>query len=496
MLLIASYSFASAPVTALLDEARHPKEPRCATQLVRSVRDNWDAFSPEEREELDQLLAPRGLSLDPDRAAPQAPPQPPGNPTTSCWDAEYDTVLAGDHFELQYDASDITTSTANTFLEALEFSWETEVDELGWNAPDGTNAWLIPVYVDPTYSNGAYTTVQQCGNGYYPYIVIGANSFSNMDWAKTTAAHEFNHAIQFATSFAPEGWWWEATATYIEESVYPNSNEWAPYITGYTYNPHLRMNADGQTDYDEFNHMYGMAVWGFYLDEYQGGSDIVRQTWEAAEDDRGYYSTTMADMLADIGVDFDAAYLDFVARNAVMDYREHRLFPSVDTVSSVKELPAEDSSSSKTEPEGYGQNFYKIPAGTGEGNLEVELTAEDGGAWAVVLAEVDDDSVLRSVSTSLPDGVGTLTLEDIGANDVYMIFSPTQDTKKGQAYTWAARLVEDVPEDSGNVVKDSPEDAATACGCSAATSTTLYAPLLTSMLALTMLRRRGSRRTC
>ena len=75
---------------------------------------------------------------------------------------------------------------------------------------------------------GAYTTVEYCsGSGCMPYIVAYSGSFNSGNWWKTMACHELNHAIQFSYGFSHEFWWWEATATWIEEYVYPSFNDWA-----------------------------------------------------------------------------------------------------------------------------------------------------------------------------------------------------------------------------------------------------------------------------
>jgi len=63
-----------------------------------------------------------------------------------------------------------------------------------------------------------------------PYSVAGRGSFYGGSWFMDMAAHEFNHASQFAYGFGHQFWFWEATATYVEEFVYPTHDGWAPYV--------------------------------------------------------------------------------------------------------------------------------------------------------------------------------------------------------------------------------------------------------------------------
>ena len=47
---------------------------------------------------------------------------------------------------------------------------------------------------------------------------------------KATAAHEFFHAVQFAYDYAEDGWFMEATATWMEERVFDDVNDNRQYL--------------------------------------------------------------------------------------------------------------------------------------------------------------------------------------------------------------------------------------------------------------------------
>ena len=116
--------------------------------------------------------------------------------------------------------------------------FQSSLDELGLERPRYWQAFLdaLPMYHHMLYAS-AYTYVERCGNSYVPYIVAYAGSFSAGDWYEMMALHEFNHSSQFSYSEGPEFWYWEATATYIEEQVLPNGNWWSTYVVGYSDHP-------------------------------------------------------------------------------------------------------------------------------------------------------------------------------------------------------------------------------------------------------------------
>jgi len=425
--------------------------PVCMTGLVKELKENWEVFTPEERAELTQRLDPGRADLLAPVASPTAPPPPGGTPTDTCQGQERANRVTGSHFSVEWDTA-IDERTAEEFLEALESAYVKEVDELGWEPPVGYASYLMKVEVVSGNYAGAYTTVEQCGRSYLPYIVAYAGSFQgNSDWYETMALHEFNHALQFSYGYGPEFWIWEATATYIEEQVEPDNNWWSTYVTGYSGNPHLPMSAESQQDYDIFYHMYGMAIWGFHLEEHMGDADTVRKMWAWASRNGSYYDLDIEEMTEGAGVDFEDAYTDFVARNAAMDYREHRLYMEVETTDEVDSLPADGASGNRDTPGGYGQNYIHIDKSAGEGGrtLQVTLQSDENVSWLVELVEVTDDSVHRFVHEIGEEEV-VVELTAFGDRDVMLAVSPLKhNNSKEYTYSWEAVLLDEVVTDPG-----------------------------------------------
>ena len=426
----------------------------CLTGLVMDLKDNWRIFSPAEQVRITSILGP----LKREVAAAEAFAPPVANlGSDTCYGQWGENRVTGDHFVVEWDDGTVSESVAQDFLDAIEYGYEVEVEQEGWNAPEGDDRYLMMVYIQDQDMGGAYTTVDSCGGRYIPYIVAGRDAVQMGTWTEEMAAHELNHALQFSYSFASEFWWWEATATYIEEIVLPETNGWSDYVAGYTYNPHLEMAGYGDGG-DAFWHMYGMAIWAFYLHDYQGGTDAVRETWENASGERGQYTYGAGDMVRDLGLDWQETYVDFITRNVSMDYDQHRFFPGISVVESVRSFPASGESVRATRPEGYGQNYIQIHGGGGDGNDDLHLvfSGDDDVEWAVVLAETDGEAVLRSEHVISEDGVAELTLPDYGDDDVFLVVSPLEEDDDSHTYAWELELVEGDAVDTGD---DDTDDA-------------------------------------
>ena len=218
--------------------------------------------------------------------------------------------------------------------------------------------------------------------------------------------------------------------------------------------------------------MYGMGIWGTYLDEYQGGHDTVLATWEAAEGAGGMYTFGMQDAFDDLDLDFDAAYTDFIVRNTVMDYVDQDVIPSVDERGSVDSLPDSDEVDGSSRPQGYGQTYIRFEAesGSGEGDLVVSFDGDADVPWSVQLVEVTGDAILRVVVADIVDGVGTVTLPAFGAEDVVLVASPLKDGDTKYGFTWSAELVEPVvveeDTDTGRDVGGEDDDVEVHAACS------------------------------
>jgi MYXO-CTERM domain-containing protein len=417
----------------------------CLTGLVTDLRDNWEIFEPSDQQRMASFLAPwGGGDLSPRNLRPHSdepPPPPPADRDEPCFGHQSQHTLLTDHFSIEWDAG-VDDDLAEAFAEALEYSWDKEVIEYGWNRPVGTDEYPMLAYIsDNDNYAGAYTSVEYCsGEGYVPYIVAYSGSWSSPTWADDMAAHEFAHAIQFSTSYAPEFWYWEATAIWMEEQVYPNSNYWSYYVDAYTQNPWIGLTAQSQRDQEIFYHMYGGAIFNFFLDNWYEGHATVKGMWDYAAGRSGQYSLPVWDNVEGIGVDLDwyEVFPAFLAANTVMDYDEQSVFSGIDIHDSVTTLPDSGESTSSDEPESLGQNYIRFDDGLDEGrDLHVTFQGEAGpDEWFAVLVSTEDRRVVETVRLELDEnhqGEGWIAFQ---GGDVFLVVAPWDESASGYHYNW------------------------------------------------------------
>jgi hypothetical protein len=149
--------------------------------------------------------------------------------------------------------SDKTTwAYAEKVAAAAQEAWYFQINSLGWQAPPGDGTCgggfnKFDIYIKRVNFYGAtQPELQVTGtNGYTSYIIVttgliigGVHTPLTENEIRVTLAHEFNHALQFGyngtKSIESNSWFFENTATWIEEIQYPEINDW---ITIFLNNP-------------------------------------------------------------------------------------------------------------------------------------------------------------------------------------------------------------------------------------------------------------------
>ena len=498
----------------------------CATGLLPKLKKNWRHFTPQQRARMSAAIAPWKTDwLDPVVDRPARPPS--DHAEVSCfttsrpvgagrdWEEGVEEVMGGctiegvlttdtcreasdcetdsgvvatcegyqagtpgfepqrivtEHFSVEWDEANVSEAKAQAWAEALEKSWEVEVEQMGWRPPSKSDQYLVLAYISDMNYQGAFTYADDCEGGYMPYIVAGQGSFSgNSNWFEDMGAHEFSHAIQYAYGTAHEPWFWEATATWIQEYVFPSHDWWSMYVTGYTDAPYIALNASSQDDYDVFLHMYGMSIFNFYLDEKVGGAELIQDLWVAGEAVPGsYYDYWIGDALQSQDIVLEDIFDSFIAANTVMAYESGESYPEVDVQQTVGSLPSTGGNESGDRPQGYGQNFVKISTSTATSaapDLRVSFAGDPDQDWAVLLVGTSGDEVERVQKLSIASGEGDGVLTDYGNHDsAWLVVSPLTQSARGFSYDWEVQAISaDSWEDTGDV---DPDQRGVGCGCS------------------------------
>jgi hypothetical protein len=249
----------------------------------------------------------------------------------------------------------------------MNFVWQKEVVDYGYGPPkgDGNSAShhggnpnsKIDIFVQDVGRQGLYGYCTsddpriQFQNNLSGYCVFD-DDFSKKQFSgggatglaalKVTAAHEFNHAIQFNYDAFEDPWFLEATATNMEADVYPAIHDNYQYFPA---SPLSKKNPDLPVDrWGSGGTQYGSWIFIRFLEEFFSDTThplpapadptLVHELWVDAKAipgtiDGGEYSTEAIEtFLGDHGETFPSVFRHFGVANAAPAawYRSGALF--------------------------------------------------------------------------------------------------------------------------------------------------------------------------
>src|SRR3954451_20496596 len=211
------------------------------------------------------------------------------------------------------DAPSLTDSNHNnvpdyveTMSGVFEHVYDVENTELGWRAPksDGTRGCQgtptaactgkTDVYIKEIGSQGIYGYAapdpEQESVHQYAYLVMdddynksqfpryGGDPLQPME---VTAAHEYNHVLQFNYDTAQDTWVFESTATWMEDRVYTDVNDYIQYLTPWSQMTFVPLTYFAPGD-DPLNvKVYGDVVWPRWIQAHYG-DNAIRDAWAAS----------------------------------------------------------------------------------------------------------------------------------------------------------------------------------------------------------------------
>ncbi len=134
---------------------------------------------------------------------------------------------------------------------------------------------------DPAKSNMGVTVAAQSGTGCAWITYIALNARLGWDDLRATMAHELFHAFQLSfrsSEQADRKWWKEATATWVEDLVYPALNTEQGYLEQYWSHA---LGPNGPLDSTDKTAEYAAYLWPFYARQSAGGDEgVIGRLWE------------------------------------------------------------------------------------------------------------------------------------------------------------------------------------------------------------------------
>jgi hypothetical protein len=206
-----------------------------------------------------------------------------------------DSPVCSPNFCVHWTDKGKNAPTSQAFLNevgaSVETSYAVENGTLGWKRAksDGKHGerhgqggqGQVDVYVTnlgkSLYGYAAPDPGQQ-GSKRYAYLVLDNDyvGFPSppIESLKVTVAHEYNHILQFNYDTFEDVWLFESTATWSEQQVYPDINDYLNYLPSFAKGSESPMTSAKIKIYSE-------AVWNHFLTA-KFGPEVIRDTWAAS----------------------------------------------------------------------------------------------------------------------------------------------------------------------------------------------------------------------
>ncbi len=323
-------------------------------------------------------------------------------------------------------------SYAKALVPMLEHCWDVEVFDYGFYPPhpdlgaggsDDLDVYLVVGdfggYVAPERSY-PYTerTDYTCYMAINPQIGLG--------WVPSVIAHEFNHTCQFAMDAIAADCFFENTATFIQDEVYPDIPYHYGFLSYFQGMPYLSI--------DYFNYgqpyQYGAFMFLEWISEYYDGGSavIIRRLWEEGIQNNWTNEPDYQDVFDSIGSQYggtnfaDALELFTTARYFTAENDDGRFSEAYKWGGHARlrlagRFSDEDYPVYYFQPNNfpaeYGSNTYEITA-SGVEPLTITFRGAQLNLWRVnLVAFFNDGRPIQEIPMSINYGWGQYTFYDL-----------------------------------------------------------------------------------
>ena len=283
---------------------------------------------------------------------------------------------------------------------------------------------------------------------------------------KVAAAHELFHAFQFqyTTKIVDNGWWMEATSTWMEDEIYPGVKDYLNYI-GLRYDD---MNDNGKWDIgetyynidgsiagmtgrslkwfdkpevslDTYNgsYEYGTIIWAKYLSKTYG-TNIIKSTWSRIGNGAGAL-TAISDELILRRATLSSAFSSFEIANYKRDYPDGTYYPLIRHEATYTSYLQSVNGSLNH----LSSNFYAFKADDTTSILTLTFTGMNSGSFAVklILNRVAGGHGVQDVILDSPSVTSQITNFGISStySKVVAIVMNTSSSQDGETLSISAQ---------------------------------------------------------
>ena len=335
------------------------------------------------------------------------------------------------------------------FAEILDNVWTTEVEVMGYDAPpsDGTEGGdgLLDVYLADLNAYG-YTQIDDGDLASMVYMIF-ENDFTidfppNTDRdgyaagaMKVVAAHEFFHTIQFQITedICTNGWWMEASSTWMEDYIYPDVNDYINYIDYWFQRPDLPLNTYDCAGNTHILFPYGTTIWVKHMTE-KYGSEFVYDVWEKIKAGTPAVTALSAvtEALTDRGTTLEQELKELRVANVTMTYEDAYWYQNWELVNDDPAIGPIEVTYSGNNPDfssavtynsvpllPLSAKYYSFSAPQGSGNLSINFNKS--GNVGVMVTGFNAEHTAYDVTEILTDSnnTGSITINGFGSGGPY-----------------------------------------------------------------------------
>ncbi|HVU13196.1 MAG TPA: MXAN_6640 family putative metalloprotease [Phototrophicaceae bacterium] len=373
---------------------------------------------------------------------------------------DYDEPLSGtrrtvdtQHFRFHYTTSG-ADAVSTAFLQAIEKAfddaWHIEIDKMGWPAPpsDGVMGGngLFDVYVKDLIGSSdgnelGFTsseiivgdnpsTPEVEKNATTAYIAID-NDFRSIDLnpgetalsvMRSTAFHEFNHALQFGfDGVEPDTWLLESTATWMETAAAGKDQDATGYVSEAFQYPELCL---GTTAHDNAD-MYGeWPFMQFLTDEF--GKNAVIDLWKQIADYDGF--DAVEHYLESVGTDVPHEVARYRINNLARNYKLAPLFKAtVWLENSITKTGNWTHASDDDGVQELGASYFVFSPTPGNYDVELRNDQHKLELWAIGVTKDD----IQAIDLGRGGGIDTRNYQ----LTYLMVFNPTYQKDVGDCHS-------------------------------------------------------------
>ena len=428
------------------DEVTNPV--RDFTLLLRYALINIDSFSPEDQEIIRMFQKrPTDATNTSDTFGGGWHLPADATSTTAAagkYRIHYTTTTTADSGRNVHQTQESFVTSLKTVIDTV---YASEITTMGYSLPpdDGNAEFDIYIMNCGSAAIYGYVAVDDIdapvgdGNEYTSFMVID-NDFSEfqntpIDSMRVTFAHEFHHAIQNGINGLASAWYYETTATWIEEQVYDSINDNRQYLSSFFNNPERSL------DTTDPNETYQYSTWLF--NEYLASKwtpEIIKDIWTALDPDGSYVPLdAVMSVIVAKGSTCKDTFTDFVAENYSKSiYSESAddstVYASVKFHESISMTNAESTTAASTTIDHLASKYIKItPSSSATATLTITINGADSKDLnAVAIVNNSGTYSKHSITLDSTTNEGSVAIADFSSSNMTEVVLALVNYSKAQ----------------------------------------------------------------